>query len=168
MYVLEHLTQPEVEVDHRNKANKKAAMIEKPQKDVFEVKLDVKQFSPEDLSVKMVDNFLVVEGKHEEKEDEFGFISRQFTRRYEIPEDVKAEEITCNLSSDGFLVFSAPRIVEQPKPTERKLNINLTGRPATIDSTKSSEEPVTEETDKKSDKLKDVRVEINNDEPMAA
>lgn len=35
-------------------------------KDAFQVKLDVHQFSPEEIQVKAVDNHVVVEGKHEE------------------------------------------------------------------------------------------------------
>lgn len=51
----------------------------------FEVILDVQQFSPNEISVKITDKFVVVEAKHEEKQDEHGFVSRQFTRRYLLP-----------------------------------------------------------------------------------
>ncbi|ODM92109.1 Alpha-crystallin B chain [Orchesella cincta] len=98
-------------------------------KDRFEIKMDVQQFAPEELDVKMVENCLVVEGKHEEKQDEHGYISRHFVRRYKLPEDVKPETITCNLSSDGVLFMSAPRMIEQ-KLTERAVPINFTGKPA--------------------------------------
>ena len=46
----------------------------------LQVNLDVQQFKPEELTVKVADKFLVVEGKHEERSDEHGFVSRQFTR----------------------------------------------------------------------------------------
>ena len=35
----------------------------KPDKDKFHVSLDVQQFKPEEINVKVVDNYLVVEGK---------------------------------------------------------------------------------------------------------
>jgi len=114
----------------------------------FEVKLDVQQFTPEELTVKMVDNFMVIEGKHEEKQDEHGFISRQFVRRYAIPEDVKQDEITCNLSSDGVLILSAPRHIEQPKTKERSLTINFTGQPAVTATTVSNNKNSSEQQDK--------------------
>lgn len=51
----------------------------------FEVILDVQQFSPNEITVKVADKFVIVEGKHEEKQDEHGFVSRQFSRRYQLP-----------------------------------------------------------------------------------
>ncbi|CAH1963859.1 unnamed protein product [Acanthoscelides obtectus] len=50
-------------------------------KDKFQVILDVQQFAPNEITVKTTGNSIVVEGKHEEKQDEHGFISRHFTRR---------------------------------------------------------------------------------------
>ena len=38
-------------------------------KDKFKVTLDVQQFHPEEIKVKVVDNQVIVEAKHEEKED---------------------------------------------------------------------------------------------------
>ena len=47
-------------------------------KDGFQVCMDVSQFKPNELSVKTVDNCIVVEGNHEEREDEHGFMQRYF------------------------------------------------------------------------------------------
>ena len=69
--------------------------------------LDVHQFAPEELHVKVEENFLVVEGIHEEKPDEHGYISRRFTRRYTLPEGVRPESVLSNLSSDGILTVHA-------------------------------------------------------------
>lgn len=77
----------------------------------FKVNLDVQQFKPEEVSVKVVDGYVVVDGKHEERSDEHGFISRQFTRRYKLPDNVDAAAITSTLSSDGVLSFGAPKKV---------------------------------------------------------
>uniref|UniRef100_A0A0K8WH18 Protein lethal(2)essential for life n=1 Tax=Bactrocera latifrons TaxID=174628 RepID=A0A0K8WH18_BACLA len=51
----------------------------------FEVILDVQQFTPNEITVKVTDKFVLVEGKHEERQDEHGFVSRQFSRRYLLP-----------------------------------------------------------------------------------
>jgi HSP20 family molecular chaperone IbpA len=105
-------------------------------KNGFEVKLDA--MTPEELSVKMTDNFVVIEGKNEEKEDEHGFVSRHFVRKYKIPYDVKSENITCNL--DGVLLLSAPRMIEEPKVNERTtVPINFTGKPAVISKKESKD-----------------------------
>ena len=99
-------------------------------KNEFEVKMNVSQFSPAELEVKTVDNSIVVEGKHEERQDDQGFISRSFQRRYVLPEGVKAENVNCKLTSDGFLVLSAPVTVDNAVTNERPVPINLTGEPA--------------------------------------
>lgn len=77
----------------------------------FKVNLDVQQFKPEEVSVKVVDGYIVVDGKHEERSDEHGFISRQFTRRYKVPDNVEPAAITSILSSDGVLSIGAPKKV---------------------------------------------------------
>jgi len=49
-------------------------------------------------------------GKHEERTDEFGYISREFKRRYEIPPDVDSSDIKCSWHRDHVLVIKAPII----------------------------------------------------------
>lgn len=46
------------------------------QNDKFEVLLDVQQFTPDEIAVKTSDKFIIIEGKHEEKQDEHGYVSR--------------------------------------------------------------------------------------------
>ncbi|CAF4920926.1 unnamed protein product [Pieris macdunnoughi] len=78
-------------------------------KEKFEVILDVQQFAPEDITVKACNNSVVVEGKHEEKQDEHGFVSRQFTRRYILPTGYDVADVVSSLSSDGVLTITAPK-----------------------------------------------------------
>jgi len=95
------------------------------------VNLDVQQFKPEELQVKTVDNlFVVIEGKHEEKEDEHGHIFRHFVRRYMLPKNSKADEIQCHLSSDGVLQIQIAREVKELGGNERRVPIAHTGQPA--------------------------------------
>ncbi|XP_073996011.1 alpha-crystallin A chain-like isoform X2 [Rhodnius prolixus] len=95
----------------------------------FKVNLDVQQFKPEELKVKVVDDYLVVDGKHEERSDQHGFISRQFTRRYKMPEDVDKAALVSNLSSDGVLTLKAPKLALQEKAS-REIPITQTNAPA--------------------------------------
>ncbi|CAG0890389.1 unnamed protein product [Darwinula stevensoni] len=100
-------------------------------KDKFQVMLDVHQFAPEELHVKVEENCLVVEGCHEEKPDEHGYISRRFTRRYTLPEGVRPEAVISNLSSDGILTVHAPLpAIEGLKPNERMVPIHHSHQPA--------------------------------------
>ncbi|XKL62730.1 hypothetical protein PGB90_002563 [Kerria lacca] len=80
-------------------------------KEEFTVSLDVQQFKPEEIKVKVTDDYIIIEGKHEEREDEYGFISREFSRKYKLPSNVKREAITSTVSSDGLLSIVAPKKV---------------------------------------------------------
>ncbi|KAG7296852.1 hypothetical protein JYU34_019708 [Plutella xylostella] len=81
----------------------------KADKDKFQVNLDVQHFAPEEITVKTVDGCVVVEGKHEEKEDDHGYVSRSFKRRYTLPEDCNPEAVESRLSTDGVLTILAPK-----------------------------------------------------------
>ncbi|XP_067214221.1 protein lethal(2)essential for life-like isoform X2 [Linepithema humile] len=99
-------------------------------KDNFQVILDVQQFSPDEITVKTVDNHVIVEAKHEERQDEHGYISRHFVRRYVLPPSHDLFNITSTLSSDGVLTITAPTKNVTPAGTERVINVVQTGIPA--------------------------------------
>ncbi|XP_041984203.1 protein lethal(2)essential for life-like [Aricia agestis] len=99
----------------------------KNDKDKFQVNLDVQHFTPEEISVKTADGYIVVEAKHEEKKDQHGYISRQFTRRYALPEGCTPETVESRLSSDGVLTVTAPRKVPPAVQGERSVPITQTG-----------------------------------------
>ncbi|EZA50228.1 Protein lethal(2)essential for life [Ooceraea biroi] len=87
-------------------------------KEDLQVVLDVQHFEPQEIEVKVVDDCLVVTAKHEEKRDEHGWVSRQFVRRYQLPEDSNVEQLTVRLSSDGLLTIVAPK--KRPEKEERE------------------------------------------------
>lgn len=93
----------------------------------FQVILDVQQFTPNEITVKTTGNSIVVEGKHEEKQDEHGFISRHFVRRYVLPQEHDINEVVSSLSSDGILTVTAPKKSLKPTNTERVVPITKTG-----------------------------------------
>nr|ARW29614.1 hsp21.4 [Corythucha ciliata] len=96
----------------------------------FKVSLDVQQFKPEELKVKLSDDgYVVVEGKHEERSDEHGFISRQFTRRYKLPENVMPDSLKSSLSSDGVLSLKADKKAIKG-PEAKEIKITQTNQPA--------------------------------------
>lgn len=79
-------------------------------KDNFQVVLDVQHFKLEEIEVKIVDDRLVVAGKHEDKKDDHGWVSRQFVHKYELPKDINVERLISNLSSNGVLTIMAPKM----------------------------------------------------------
>ncbi|XP_049903530.1 heat shock protein beta-6 isoform X2 [Epinephelus moara] len=76
----------------------------------FTVQVDVKHFNPEDLMVKVIGDFVEVQGKHEEKKDGPGVTTRQFNRRYRIPKGVDTMALESAVSPDGILIISAPML----------------------------------------------------------
>ena len=89
-------------------------------KNMFKVILDVQQFKPEEISVKLADRFVVVEAKHEEKRDQHGLISRQFMRKYMLPEQMDEMELSSNISSDG--IFDDHGTVEADRREAERAN----------------------------------------------
>ncbi|KAG8323606.1 hypothetical protein J6590_001325 [Homalodisca vitripennis] len=112
-------------------------------KEALKINLDVRQFSPDELSVKIVEDYIIVEGKHEERGDEHGLVSRHFIRRYRLPGKVDKAGLISNLSSDGILQIYAPK--EPPSDEdEREIPITQTNLPA-IQSQEGNEEETKDE-----------------------
>ncbi|KAJ8410560.1 hypothetical protein AAFF_G00194640 [Aldrovandia affinis] len=95
-------------------------------RDKFAIYLDVKHFSPEDLNVKVMDDYIEIQGKHGERQDDHGFISREFQRRYRLPSSVDQSAITCTLSSDGLLTLCGPKVTTGPESNRSDRNIPVT------------------------------------------
>ncbi|XP_071239187.1 alpha-crystallin A chain-like [Salvelinus alpinus] len=76
----------------------------------FTVQVDVKHFNPEELMVKVTGEFVEVQGKHKEKKDGLGLVTRQFNQRYRIPEGVDSMALESAVSPEGILIISAPML----------------------------------------------------------
>nr|AIA62360.1 hsp23 [Bactrocera minax] len=116
-------------------------------KDGFRPCMDVQHFNPSELAVKVVDDHIVVEGKHEEREDDHGYISRHFVRRYALPKGFEADKVVSTLSSDGVLTVSVPKPAIEDKSNERVIQIQQTG-PAHLNVKENPEETTKEEKSK--------------------
>ncbi|XP_022821809.1 protein lethal(2)essential for life-like [Spodoptera litura] len=93
----------------------------------FQVNVDVQHFAPEEINVKVVDGQVLIEGKHEERQDEHGFVSRQFIRRYALPKGCLPDTVESKLSSDGVLTVTAPKVLPLPSTGEKIVPITQTG-----------------------------------------
>jgi len=98
-------------------------------KDGFQVSVDVHHFKPSEVSVKVADNTIVVEGKHEEQNDGYGSIQRHFVRKYKLPKDYDMKHVQSSLSSDGILMLKAHPQAAAPGG-ERVIPITHTNMPA--------------------------------------
>lgn len=94
-------------------------------KDGFEVKLNVEKFKPEEVTVKVVENSIVIEAKCERETDN-EYLSSEYRRRYELPDVFRAEDVISTISTDGVLTVKCPR-ASIDKSSVRQIEIEHTG-----------------------------------------
>ncbi|XP_038670434.1 heat shock protein beta-1 [Scyliorhinus canicula] len=92
--------------------------------DNWKVNLDVNHFAPEEITVKTKDGYVEITGKHEERQDEHGFISRCFTRKYLLPPDTDPAVVCSTLSPSGVLTVEAP--MKKPALQSSEITIPVT------------------------------------------
>lgn len=88
----------------------------------FKVTLDVSDYSPEELNLKIINDTITITGKHEEKPDEHGVISREFKRQVMVPENVDLDTITCSVTPEGLMKVMG-KVKGGPEVKEREVNI---------------------------------------------
>ncbi|CAJ0944327.1 unnamed protein product, partial [Mesorhabditis belari] len=77
--------------------------------DRFSVALDVAHFRPDELKVNITGQELTIEGKHDERIDEYGSIQRMFIRKFNLPEDTNLDAIRSSITENGVLQIEAPK-----------------------------------------------------------
>lgn len=70
----------------------------------FQVFVDVKEFKPEEISVKTVNETIIVEGKQEKRP---GIVPRHFVRHFRLPDFFDSEDVYSSISDDGILEVKA-------------------------------------------------------------
>lgn len=96
-------------------------------KEGFQACVDVHHFQPSEVSVKTVNNTVIIEGKHEERDDGHGSVQRHFVRKYVLPKEYDMATVHSTLSSDGVLTIKAPL---PANACERHVPITHTSLPA--------------------------------------
>jgi len=66
----------------------------------FKLALNMQQFSPEDISIKLNGNELIIEAASSDE---------QFHQKHQIPENIDLEDMESSFSQDGVLVIKAPK-----------------------------------------------------------
>merc|ERR1712115_39097 len=123
------------------------------EKDKMEVTLDTSGYKPDELKVEIKGGELCVEGKHEERSQSGEvMVSRQFSRRFGLPQNVKKEDIVSNLSQDGVMVITMPK-------EQRIEEVERGSTPIQVDHVRSSAERKTEEVSSREKKSQDIRNE---------
>merc|ERR1711976_223302 len=78
-------------------------------KDKFEIKIDVSEYSPNDLDVKVENNNLVICAKQESRDQSGTIRSRVFEQKFSLPAGIVTDSVKSNLSREGVLVITADR-----------------------------------------------------------
>ncbi|KAF3695444.1 Heat shock protein beta-8 [Channa argus] len=73
----------------------------------WKVCVNVHSFKAEELHVKTRDGFVEVSGTHEEKQVEGGIVTKNFTKKIQIPIDVDPLTVFASLSPEGVLIIEA-------------------------------------------------------------
>lgn len=118
--------------------------------DGFHASLDVHQFTPKEITVKTVDNSIVIEAKHEAQPDKHGQAAQQFTRRYDLPKGFHPDHVVPELSSYGILnIMAMPEnsVISEDKKEERDQTIEC-GETPRIDMKRKDERNMDDDIDK--------------------
>merc|ERR1712126_425149 len=87
----------------------------------LEISLNTVGYKPEELKVNVCKDEVRVEGRHEENNEEGKMmVRRQFVRRYTLPQEADRDSIVSNLSQDGVMVITVPKLdkVKEVKAAE--------------------------------------------------
>lgn len=95
----------------------------------FQAFLDVSHFTPDEVTVRTVDNLLEVSARHPQRLDRHGFVSREFCRTYVLPADVDPWRLRAALSHDGVLHLEAPRGSRHSDTEINEVHISLLPAP---------------------------------------
>ncbi|XP_063815491.1 heat shock protein beta-11-like [Pseudophryne corroboree] len=101
----------------------------KPIEGGFVLSLGVQDLTPQELTVKLLGRKLLVTGVKETKNDDgkgsFSYKCQIFRKEADLPQDVRAEDMSCTITTDGQLRIEAPWKT-MPAVEERTVPIQLT------------------------------------------
>lgn len=105
----------------------------------IQMAIDVSQYKPEEVTVKLCDNNLVVEAKTESSEDD-SYHKSEFKRWLRLPQDVKTEAIKSTITPDKKLVIEVP--CQKPIQLDRSRNIPIeVQKGSAVEGDKPKEQP---------------------------
>uniref|UniRef100_Q04757 Body wall muscle protein HR-29 n=1 Tax=Halocynthia roretzi TaxID=7729 RepID=HR29_HALRO len=115
-----------ISVEHEGKTTSKTTKLQD-----FNMKVDVQDFKPEEVKVKVQGGQVLVHAKRENRDEGdgmFAYSCSEFKRAFILPEGVSAERLTSSLSRDGILQIDAPVAVA--------IDNKKTAVPVTVEHTK--------------------------------
>merc|ERR1712235_229002 len=93
--------------------------------DKLEISLDTAGYKPDELKVTAGQGVVCIEAKHEERTQAGEvMVSRHLKRSYPLPSNSKPEEVVSNLSKDGVLIVTVPKM-QSIKQEDRNVPIQM-------------------------------------------
>lgn len=129
---------------------------------VYEINLNVRRFKPDELKIKVKNQYIVVEGKHKESIADRPILTNHFVQRFALPLGCKPEEVKAVLKQNGVLSVSAPKHKLPPPPPEREVPIEV--QLPVIDSSEEDDKDVIKEYKKDIKVVKKESAEQSNEE----
>ncbi|XP_047985561.1 alpha-crystallin B chain-like [Leguminivora glycinivorella] len=127
----------------------------------FEINMNVKRFKPNELRIKVKNQYIIVEGRHRVTSDNTAFLANHFVQRFNLPPGTKQEEVKAVLKENGILSISAPRHEVPPPPPERIVPIEVRTPPPTSEKpTETPTDATTEKVETSSEKLETTSEQI--------
>ena len=110
----------------------------------FRAKLDFSGFKPEEIKIQLRGNELNITGKHLSELDDF-YLSRDYSRRILLPDDVDLSSVTSRLSKEGLLTIEASR---DPAllPHERSVDVTMEACTADVEPVKERKQTTSTDT----------------------
>ncbi|CAG5116502.1 unnamed protein product [Candidula unifasciata] len=84
----------------------------------FRIRMDLGNYAPEEVKITSDNDRIIVHAKHEEKQDNHGFVSREMCRKYKLPKECDPKSVISTMNSHGILnIKVAKKAIEPPKET---------------------------------------------------
>lgn len=95
----------------------------------FTALVDVHLFDPNEISVKTIDHSIVVECKHDSRDDQHGCVERSFVKKFILPHEYDMSTVKSTLTKDGILQLEAPKPAAL-QGEERHIEIQQSEKPS--------------------------------------
>ncbi|KAI6235782.1 Heat shock protein Hsp-12.2 [Aphelenchoides besseyi] len=77
--------------------------------DKWSVGFDVQHFKPDEIQVNVAENRLLINCRHEARNDQHGSVTREIQRAYHLPEAVDTSTLKSHLTARGVLQITAQK-----------------------------------------------------------
>ncbi|GFN81444.1 heat shock protein beta-1 [Plakobranchus ocellatus] len=85
----------------------------------FRIRLDLSHYKPEEVKITSDNDKITIQAKHEERQDNHGFVTREMTRSYKLPKGVDPNSATSTMNANGTLSIKMNKTaLEAPKDVD--------------------------------------------------